>query len=252
MISRIHQKLGTAGFIISIVALLVALGGGAYAASGGLTGKQKKEVEKIAKKYAGKPGKDGAAGAIGPQGSPGAAGAKGDAGIPGINGGNGANGTNGESVKITVLNPGEGSCTQGGAKFSNKAGLAEACNGVTGFTETLPPGKTEKGTFAYGQTSEPFGYASISFSIPLETAPAVTVINTFKGSPPTPECAGTQANPTAAPGNLCVYAEGSIYNQYEGAEIVSAGGAVLVFSRFEESGMPRASNGLGTWAATAE
>ncbi|MBA3867401.1 MAG: hypothetical protein H0X42_13840 [Solirubrobacterales bacterium] len=49
-ISRIHQKLGTAGFIISIVALVAALGGGAYAASGGLSGKQKKEVEKIAKK----------------------------------------------------------------------------------------------------------------------------------------------------------------------------------------------------------
>ena len=31
-ISRIHQKLGTAGFIISIVALVAAFGGGAYAA----------------------------------------------------------------------------------------------------------------------------------------------------------------------------------------------------------------------------
>ena len=52
MLTRIHRKLGTAGFVISIVALVAALGGGAYAASGGLTGKQKKEVEKIAKKYA--------------------------------------------------------------------------------------------------------------------------------------------------------------------------------------------------------
>ena len=33
MFDRIHQKLGTAGFVISIVALVAALGGGAYAAS---------------------------------------------------------------------------------------------------------------------------------------------------------------------------------------------------------------------------
>ena len=79
-ISRIHQKLGTAGFVISIVALVAAMGGGAYAASGGLNGKQKKEVEKIAKKYAGKPG------AAGPAGSNGSNGAKGDTGATGAEG----------------------------------------------------------------------------------------------------------------------------------------------------------------------
>jgi hypothetical protein len=66
-IRKVHEKLGTAGFIISIVALVAAMGGGAYAASGGLTKKESKEVEKIAKKYAGKyagkPGADGADGA---------------------------------------------------------------------------------------------------------------------------------------------------------------------------------------------
>ena len=55
MIERIHQKLGTAGFVIAIVALIAALGGTALAAAK-LNGTQKKEVEKIAKKYAGKPG----------------------------------------------------------------------------------------------------------------------------------------------------------------------------------------------------
>jgi hypothetical protein len=48
MLRRVHQKLGTAGFVISIVALVAALGGGAYAASGSLSGKQKQEVSKIA------------------------------------------------------------------------------------------------------------------------------------------------------------------------------------------------------------
>jgi hypothetical protein len=95
-LTRIHQRLGTAGFIISIVALVAALGGGAYAASGGLTGKQKKEVEKIAKKYAGKPGANGTNGAPGAKGDAGAKGdpgAKGDAGAKGEKGEKGAEGS---------------------------------------------------------------------------------------------------------------------------------------------------------------
>ena len=51
MFSRIHEQLGTAGFVISIVALVFAMAGGAIAANGGLNGKQKKEVKKFAKKY---------------------------------------------------------------------------------------------------------------------------------------------------------------------------------------------------------
>lgn len=62
---------------MACIALVVALGGGAYAASGGLTGKQKKEVKKIAKEVAGAPGAPGApgqAGPAGPQGSEGRSG----------------------------------------------------------------------------------------------------------------------------------------------------------------------------------
>ena len=72
MFSRMHNKLGTAGLLVAIVALVFAMVGGAYAAKGALTGKQKKEVEKIAKKYAGKPGAQGpqgAAGLVGPKGA---------------------------------------------------------------------------------------------------------------------------------------------------------------------------------------
>jgi len=87
MISRIHSKLGTAGLVVAIVALVAALGGGAYAAQQGLNGKQKSEVKKIAKKFAGKPG------ATGPQGPKGDTGATGPAGK---NGTNGTNGTDGE------------------------------------------------------------------------------------------------------------------------------------------------------------
>jgi hypothetical protein len=55
MISRIHSKLGTAGLVVALVALVVALTGVAFAASG-LNSKQKKEVKKIAKQFAGKQG----------------------------------------------------------------------------------------------------------------------------------------------------------------------------------------------------
>jgi hypothetical protein len=93
MISRIHSKLGTAGLVVAIVALVVALAGGAYAAQQGLNGKQKNEVKKIAKKFA---GQDGAPGATGPQGPKGDAGATGPAGKDGADGEDGAPGADGE------------------------------------------------------------------------------------------------------------------------------------------------------------
>lgn len=162
MLERIHQKLGTAGFVISVVALIAALGGGAYAASGGLTPKQKKEVEKIAKKYAGKPGTTGAAGTTG---------AKGDSGPAGANGSPGNAGSNGVSpvgTKFAGAKSGSG-CSNGGVEFTG-ANTTFACNGTTGFTETLPEGQTETGTFSLSQssTTEHVALTQISFSIPLE------------------------------------------------------------------------------------
>ncbi len=95
MFSRIHHKLGTAGFAISIVALIASLGGAAWAAQG-LNGKQKNEVKAIAKQYAGKKGPKGATGPAGPAGTTGPAGATGPTGaastVPGPTGPQGATG----------------------------------------------------------------------------------------------------------------------------------------------------------------
>jgi hypothetical protein len=200
VISRIHQKLGTAGFIVSILALVAALGGGAYAASGGLNGKQKKEVEKIAKKYAGKNGAQGPAGAVGPAGGPGA---KGDAGATGPEGKPGGEGQQGKEGK-----PG-------------KEGSPWTVGGV------LPSGKTETGTWTLNsgavEGQNPVG--PISFAIPLAGPLGEGQVhligksgeeliwefpNAVKEVPPT-KCgkgltpAGTVETPTAAAGNLCVY-----------------------------------------------
>ncbi|MGA8744899.1 MAG: hypothetical protein WB507_03435 [Solirubrobacterales bacterium] len=96
--TAMHKRLGTAGLAVSVIAIVLALAGGAYAAGGGLSSKQKKEVTAIAKKYAGKPGEPGAkgdAGSAGPAGSNGSKGATGPQGPAGSNGSNGVKGATG-------------------------------------------------------------------------------------------------------------------------------------------------------------
>jgi hypothetical protein len=70
---RFHRTLGTGGLLVAVLALIVALGGGAYAASVGLTARQKKEVIKIAKQFP-RPGAEGPRGPQGPTGPQGPAG----------------------------------------------------------------------------------------------------------------------------------------------------------------------------------
>jgi collagen type I/II/III/V/XI/XXIV/XXVII alpha len=236
MLQGIHQKLGTAGFIIAIVALVVALGGGAYAASGGLSGKQKKEVEKIAQKYAGKPGKNGATGAAGPAG---AAGGKGDAGAKGDQGVAGNPGSPGEPGK------------------EGKQGK----EGRSGFTETLPAGKTETGSWAVGETAvgdTSNVFAPISFAIPLAAGLGAAQVHYVATGETAPAgcTGGTSEIPTAEPGNLCIYATSNPFLGFlaidksgasgAGAEGASPTGAVLAFSGVEESAA------YGTFAVTEE
>jgi hypothetical protein len=156
-IRAIEEPFGKAGLIVAVIALVLALTGAAFAAAG-LSGKQKKEVEKIAKNLAGKPGTSGTNGAPG---------AKGDTGAVGANGTNGTNGVNGKSVAV-VGNASAGECPSGG-KFYEVEGSGvknKVCNGTTGFTETLPKGKTETGTL-YTEKGGPV-FTPISFPIPLE------------------------------------------------------------------------------------
>jgi hypothetical protein len=283
MLSRIHQKLGTAGFIISIVALIAALSGGAYAASGSLTGKQKKEVEKIAKKYAGKPGAPGAAGAQGPagtkgdsgaagsNGSNGENGAKGDTGAAGANGTNGAQGEPGESPIVVPLQPDPtrpvAECKNGGVKIIGvKEPATEegfACNGEGGGggSGTLPSGHTEAGFWeVLGENgvvgefpaSPPFKFltSTISFPIPLETEPTETVLVNTQSATPEQElkCPGSINNPEATAGVFCLYYGGTA--SHESLHLLSAApqkvGATLVFLE------PEKDVAWGSWAIKAQ
>jgi hypothetical protein len=259
MFERIHQKLGTAGFIISIVALVAALGGGAYAASSNNSGQATASAKAKQGKQGkpGKPGKTGPAGPQGPAGPAGLAGAKGDTGAAGANGTNGTNGTNGVSVTTSPASIGE--CPSGGIKVSSASPTTKVCNGTTGFTETLPGEKTETGSWAVGVTAEFDNFlkrAALSFAIPLAAPLAQSQVHFVKVGEvaPTPGCTGgTAEEPKADPGNLCVYQGGGpqftfVSLNNPGTEAPGAGttGAILQLNGAEES------SALGTWAVTAE
>lgn len=204
MIARIHRKLGTAGFIIAIVALVAALCGGAYAANGGLTGKQKKEVKKIAQKEAKKFARSGAPGPAGPAGPAGPTGPQGQAGPRGATGAQGERGERGERGA-----PGE----------KGEPGL-QGPPGETGFTKVLPAGETETGIWSVTQPSG-VAYHEFSFTIPLATAPEPVFIQSSEVGTTAASAAGCAWKgeagvPTAAPGKFCVY------------QIVNEGGTIPI------------------------
>jgi hypothetical protein len=266
MLHRFRDRFGTAGLIVSIAALILALAGGAYAASGGLNSKQKKEVKSIAKSFQG----------TGPAGAQGPAGAKGDAGAAGANGKdgtNGTNGTNGKSAETASFAGNQHGCTEGGIEVKSASPVAFVCNGVkgtngtngtTGFTETLPSGKTETGTYVGLVRKEgpaAPGIAPVSFPIPL-AAPldGEHVIKVNMGDPVPTECAGGTVNsPKAAQGYLCVFNAG--LGGFSQRRLVAIGqpgfgsgasrvGALLQFEiEEEEEGL--FFNVVGTYAVTA-
>lgn len=200
MFQRIHRQFGTAGLILSIVALVAALSGGAYAATA-----------HSSKAKAGKPGPRGPrgfAGPAGPAGPQGPAGAKGDTGAAGPQGPKGDTGAQGSQ----------------GPKGDTGAQGPQGDPGDQGDTgqpwspdSQLPSGATETGSFALNggtPADMPFGgygYAAISF--PVQLASSLDSDHTvFVQEHPSPasnpdptHCNGSSLNPKAAPGYLCVY-----------------------------------------------
>lgn len=267
MFHRFHARFGIPG-IISVLALVLAMAGGAWAAAG-LSGKQKKEVTKIAKQYAGKPGAPGANGAPGAKGDAGPAGAAGKDGTNGTNGTNGTAGTNGTSVKADPEPPGA-ECTFGGSKLTAANATTYACNGApgedgedgeTGFTSTLPVGKTETGAYTYSGGVENVGGipVALSFNIPLAAAlPESNVHFVAVTAPPNSNCTGTAGNPTAASGHLCIYEGFRIASAFESAfqlDLTSGGaspaGALLLFKYLKPAeGPDEQAIGAGSWAVT--
>ena len=251
--------------VVATTALVFAMSGGALAATHYLITSPKQIKPSVLSALKGKPGPSGPAGANGTNGSAGEkgpSGEKGPQGNPGTAGTNGT-GTNGESVTVAKLAKKEDGCNEGGAKFSNKTGEATACNGEPaaggGYPETLPAGKTETGTWAYGGPGEGHQHLPISFTIPLEKGiEAGHVEFVEEGSAGGANCDGGEVeDPKAKAGYLCIYtgsdsafqADGGIFTEVtqvgnvltEGTN--TAGGVLLIAEE-------QATYGSGTWAVT--
>jgi hypothetical protein len=180
--------------VVSTLALVFAMSGGAYAASKFLitsTKQIKPSVLKQLKGNTGARGAQGAAGSQGPTGLPAPAGPQGPAGAKGENGTAGTPGKDGKDGSPWTVD---------GTLPSSRS-----LSGEWGLVASAAGGFEHLGT-------------SVSFNIPLKEAPTAHYIRTTGMEPfynevagkeeeraPT-GCNGSAVSPTAEPGNLCVYA----------------------------------------------
>ncbi|MDX6603377.1 MAG: hypothetical protein QOF13_2579 [Solirubrobacterales bacterium] len=252
MFSTLCTRFGIPG-VISVIALVFAMLGGAYAASDSGSGGKATASAKAKKGPRGPKGATGPAGSAGPQGPAGPAGAKGDAGANGAAGAVGPTGPTG---------------LQGNKGTTGATGPtgATGATGLSGFTETLPPGKTETGTWggSFSEQSSVEKQIPISFPIPLAAPGEAFFLNQeetdeveINEEPGEGGCAGTVAKPTAPPGVLCVYtAEESdgfnafgftFFNEEEG---FLPSGTILRISPVNPAA-PANFTRNGTWAVTA-
>ena len=229
MFSTLRTRFGIPG-VISVMALVFAMFGGAYAASNSSDGGKataSAKAKKGPRGPKGPKGDTGPAGSAGPQGPAGPAGAKGDAGNPG------SPGANGKSVAL--INEAPGDCDGGGFTYEVEGSGKEneVCNGEEG-TEgspwtvggTLPSGATETGVWGSSIPENGTGagklYYPISIPIPLAEAPEPIFVGPTEASKlGCPGRGGADGGasesfpatgkyeptiPRADPGKLCVYA----------------------------------------------
>ncbi len=235
MFSSLRTRFGIPG-VISVIALVFAMLGGAYAANNNGGGK----ATASAKAKKGPRGPKGATGPAGPQGPAGAN------GKDGSNGANGASGAAGKSVTANSFNggsePTDEPCEElGGTELEVEGSGAKhyTCNGKDGkngkdgepwtLGGTLPAGATETGTWAFSTGDSPGNNGiniPISFTVPLETGldgahvhylnaagkELVLSFVTFETTEVEPTDCGSDigpgvnaTNPQANPGALCVY-----------------------------------------------
>jgi hypothetical protein len=94
--------------------------------------------------------------------------------------------------------------TPGQAGATGQTGATGTTGATAAELTVLPSGETETGSYDAEGTATAVGdlaSASISFSIPLASAPSPNLIS----SSSTSACPGSVTKPTAAPGQLCVY-----------------------------------------------
>lgn len=219
MFSILKTRFGIPG-VISVIALVLATTGGAFAAKYLITSTNQIKPSVLKKLK-------GTRGPTGPTGAQGSAGANGKDGAPGAEGKQGSQGIQGEN------------------------GSPWTAGGV------LPPGETETGTFVtHGAT--PGGTGAISFPIPLASPVSATNIVVIQEAASVPancnDGEGTApgvTNPEADAGKLCIFAAfggpvGGVLNPttFEPEATVVGGMVVQTLSSLDETG-------FGSWAVTA-
>ncbi|MGB7684170.1 MAG: hypothetical protein WBL45_00130 [Solirubrobacterales bacterium] len=215
MLSMLRRNLN-APTLIAIVALVFAMVGGAVAANSSGGGKAEASAD-------GKRGPRGPKGARGPAGPTGPQGPAGAPGAPGAKGDPGGAGAPGISPTGTAFGGNQKGCTEGGVEFKG-ANTTVACNGVkgqngadgeTGFTEVLPGGKTETGTWGSLQEEGELGVVPVSFNIPLLAAPDPVLVEKDENGTAN-GCPGlVGGSPQADPGKLCLYINSEIGTLFE-------------------------------------
>jgi hypothetical protein len=219
MLTRLRTHFGTAGLIVAVVALVAAVGGTALAASGALSGKQKKEVEKISKKFAGKPGAAGAQGPAGAKGDPGPKGDQGVKGDPGSPGSPGAKGDTGEAGMCSEEEP-ECALAPGGVLtgiWSAAPGEDETDLANISFPLSVSPAPIA--LYAFEEFGKKLGLqiqnpGEGEFEFTPNSSVSLYGTNTFPSTPEELEeaeeafekaCPGSYEEPEAASGFLCIY-----------------------------------------------
>jgi Collagen triple helix repeat (20 copies) len=233
MLSPLRNRFGIPG-AISVIALVFAMFGGAYAATNDGSGdatasaKKNKKAAKGPRGPRGKPGPVGPTGPQGPAGANGADGAKGDAGPKGDTGPIGPQGPQGSK----------------GAVGATGAVGPEGPPGP--LLEELPAGTTVEGQWSTVIGGEGLGLASISYPFPLGSAVIQKYVKAGEeGVEFATECPGDAEHPDAQAGYICFYT------------LVAEGGASKVFGAGTLSGSTVVLGGtpgkfaIGTWAATA-
>jgi hypothetical protein len=271
MLSRLRKNFGTAGLLVAVVALVAALGGGAYAATG-LNGKQKTQVKNISKSFAkkfAKRGPQGPAGPPGAQGVPGAPGTDGEDGDDGSDGGDGKDGTDGKSVLSGEGPPSAETGTDGDFYVDTEAnqiygpkelGVWGAGTPLEGSPwtagGTLPQGARLTGGWVFGP--EPAGgaeWVAIPFAIPLAAPLESTDVDFMELGETNTECPGTVENPQAVDhdgtdGQLCVYAADmtDTMKALGPSRLTTGNGADITGARLLLAATANSGNARGTFA----
>jgi hypothetical protein len=278
MFSTLRTRFGIPG-VISVMALVFAMFGGAYAASNS-SGGGKATASAKAKK--GPRGPRGATGPTGPQGPAGLAGPAGPAGPKGDAGSPGANGT---STTTVAFSGNQHGCLEGGVEVKSAGVPTFVCNGEEGqqgaegsawtLGGVLPSGATETGTYLIGSETgtgvfEEYAATSISFPIPLTAGlPLTNTIFVPKETPAPSNCENSEhaglastENPEAKKGFFCLF-EGFSFNLSEEGSfflkpVGTLEGAGVSGTSFYQLVTPPANpadgleaRGQGSWAVTA-